>query len=64
MTTSAERVRRHRARRRRGLVPVQVVLFERELDELVRRRLLAAECRDDRRAIAEAVGTLLSKVLR
>ena len=61
---STERVRRHRARRRRGLVPVQIVLFEKEVDELIRRQLLPADARADHVAIGKAIGKLLDKALR
>jgi hypothetical protein len=52
---AAERMRRHRERRRLRLRCVTVVIVEQEVDELIRRGLLASEMRNDACAIVEAI---------
>jgi len=46
-TAAAERMRRHRQRRRDGLRCFMIELRETEVDALIRKGLLAAEKRDD-----------------
>ncbi len=59
----AERMARHRKRRRQGLRSVLVLIRDSEIDVLVARNLLDPECRTDPRKIARAVGLLLDDVL-
>jgi hypothetical protein len=53
--SAAQRMRAHRERRRLGLRVVAVQVFESELDALVNKGLLAAETRNDARAIIQAL---------
>ena len=46
-SAAAERMRAHRRRRRAGLRCVMVQLRETEIDELIRRKLLEADARND-----------------
>jgi len=52
---AAERMRRHRRRRRDRLRCLTVQLRETEIDELIRKGLLKSETRNDRNAIIEAL---------
>jgi hypothetical protein len=52
---AAERMRRHRQRRRHGLRCLVVELRETEIDILVQRGLLQADARNDSRAVREAL---------
>ena len=52
---AAERMRRHRQRRRDGLRCLVVELRETEIDVLVQKGLLQADARNDARAIREAL---------
>ena len=52
---AAERMRRHRQRRRDGLRSLTIELHESEVDVLVQRGLLKAEMRNDTSAIIEAL---------
>jgi hypothetical protein len=52
---AAERMRRHRQRRRQGLRHLGIDLREAEIDALVRAGLLPRELRMDRTAVAEAL---------
>jgi hypothetical protein len=54
-TPAAERMRRHRERRREGLRCLWVELHETELDGLVRAGLLEPKSRHDENAIAGAL---------
>ena len=56
---STDRVRLHRERRRRGLTPVTVEVFEREIRDLVRWGWLPPGEMRNRRAIAKAVERIL-----
>ena len=58
---SAERMRRHRERRRLGLHIVRIQLWEREIDHLVRCGLLKPEYRNYRGEIADAVHAFFDK---
>jgi len=63
-TTSpgAERMRRHRERRRHGLRSYQIDLLEAEVDELVRRGFLEQEKRHDYYSAVEAFHAFLDQV--
>jgi hypothetical protein len=54
-TTAAERMRRHRQRRRHGLRCLVIELRETEIDVLIRKRLLKPEMRNDTSAIIDAL---------
>jgi hypothetical protein len=54
-STAAERMRRHRERRRDGLRCLTIELRETEIDALVRMALLRAEMRNDQNSIIEAL---------
>ena len=60
---AAERMRRHRQRRKKGLRCVTIQLFESEINVLVSRGLLAQEARGDRRAVRAAMHHHLKKTL-
>ena len=64
LTPSAERMRRHRDRRRHGLRCLWVELHEDELDALVQRGLLEPKSRNDENAIADALYGHLERTLR
>ena len=64
-SSSADRMRQSRQRRRDGFVGViSVELRQREVAALIARGLLAAADCNDRGAIADALGRLLDVVLR
>ena len=54
-SAAARRMRAHRQRRRDGLRCIVVQLRETEIDELIRRKLLQADARNDVYAIREAL---------
>ena len=54
-SAAAQRMRAHRQRRRDGLRCIVVQLRETEIDELIRRKLLQADARNDVYAIREAL---------
>jgi hypothetical protein len=54
-SAAAERMRRHRERRREGLRCLTIELRETEIDTLVRMGLLRAGMRNDANAIIEAL---------
>jgi hypothetical protein len=62
-TSAAERMRRHRERRRDGLRCLWIELHKRELDALVRRGLLEPRSRHDENAIADALYAHLERTL-
>ena len=62
-TPAAERMRRHRERRREGLRCLWVELHETELDALVRKGLLKPQSRHDENAIADALYAYLESTL-
>ena len=53
--SAATRMRYHRERRREGLRCITIELRETEIDELIRRKLLQADARNDAYAIREAL---------
>jgi hypothetical protein len=50
----AERMRRHRQRRRDGMRCLQLEIRDTEIDDLIRRKLLKEETRSDKQAILYA----------
>ena len=60
---AAERMRRHRERRREGLRSLWVELHETGLDALVRAGLLEPQSRHDENAIADALYAHLERTL-
>ena len=63
-TPAAERMRRHRERRREGLRCLWVEILETELDALVRAGLLEPTSRHNENAIADALYAHLGRTLR
>lgn len=63
MSPAAERMRRHRQRRRDGLRCVMVELRETEIDALVAKKMLKQETRNDTNAIIEALYAFLDRTL-
>jgi hypothetical protein len=55
LSPAAERMRRHRERRRDGLRCVTIELRETEIDVLVQKGLLNADNRNDARAVRKAL---------
>jgi hypothetical protein len=51
---SAERMRRHRQRRRDGMRCVQLEVRETEIDELIHQKLLKSEMRNDKQSVVDA----------
>jgi hypothetical protein len=60
---AAERMRRHRERRRDGLRCLTIELRETERDALISKGLLKADARNDLRAIREALYAYLDRTL-
>jgi hypothetical protein len=54
-SAAAQRMRAHRKRRQAGLRCVVVQLRETEIDELIRRKLLQADARNELNAVAQAL---------
>jgi hypothetical protein len=63
LSPAAERMRRHRQRRRDGLRCLVVELRETEIDALIRQGLLKSEMRNDLSAVSEALYTFLDSTL-
>jgi hypothetical protein len=63
-TPAAERMRLHRARRRRGLHCLMIELRETDVDALIRGGLLEHETRNDRNAVLKALYGHLNRTLR
>jgi hypothetical protein len=61
---AAERMQRHRKRKRQGLRCVTVQLRETEIDVLIRDGLLAADARNDPYAVRKAVHKHFDRTLR
>ena len=61
LSASAERMRRFRERRRRGLACIRVQLRRSEVDALVASKLLEPTEREDRRALATALHRYLDR---
>jgi hypothetical protein len=62
-STAAERMRRHRERRRDGLRCLTIELRETEIAVLVRKGMLKADARSDRDAIRDALYVHLDSTL-
>ena len=62
-TAAAERMRRHRQRRRDGLRCLVIELRETEIDTLIRKGLLKPETRNDTSAIIDALYIHLENTL-
>jgi hypothetical protein len=62
-STAAERMRRHRERRRNRMRPLWIELHVTEIDALIRRGLLNSETRNDAGAIIEALYVFLDSTL-
>ena len=54
-SAAAERMRRHRQRRRDGLRSLTIELYETEVDALIQKGLLKPETRNDSFAVIEAL---------
>ena len=63
LSPAAERMRRHRKRRRNGLRCLRIVLRETEIDTLVRKGFLAHASRHDPVAVRRAVHKFLMRAL-
>jgi hypothetical protein len=63
ISAAAERMRRHRQRRRDGLRCLNVELRETEIDALIGLKLLTAETRNDPGAVCEALYAHLDRTL-
>jgi hypothetical protein len=63
-SAAAERTRLYRQRKQRGLLWVTIELFPREIEELIRRGLLASEMRNDRHAIKKALHSHFDRTLK
>ena len=61
--SSAERMRRSRERRRKGLRCLTIELREAEIDQFIRRKRLAAEDRDNPNALRRALYEYLDHTL-
>lgn len=62
-TPGAERMRRHRQRRRDGMRCFQLEIRDTEIDELIRRKLLKKETRNDKQSIVDAIYEFLENTL-
>jgi hypothetical protein len=63
ISPAAERMRRHRQRRRDGLRCLRVELRETEIDALIRMQLLKPETRNNARAVTAALYAYLDRAL-
>jgi hypothetical protein len=62
-SSAAKRMRLHRERKRNGLRCLMIELRETEIDALIRKKLLAAEMRNDAGAVSEALYKLFDRQL-
>jgi hypothetical protein len=60
---SAKRMRRHRQRRRDGMRCLQLEVRDTEIDELIRRKLLKQEMRNDKQSLLDAFYEFLEESL-
>ena len=60
---AAERMRRHRRRRRNGLRCLMIQLRETEIDTLISRELLQTDARSDAQSVREALYKHLDRTL-
>ena len=63
LSTGAERMRRHRERRRRGMLCFRIELSENVINELIRRKRLPADYRANPSAVGEALQRYLEYML-
>ena len=63
ISPAAERMRRHRERRRNGMRCLTIELRETEVDALIRMRLLKPETRNDAAAVTGALYAYLDRAL-
>jgi hypothetical protein len=63
ISPSAERMRRHRQRQRKGLRCLRIELHEMEIETLIRKGLLRGEMRNDRSAIVRALYDFFDRTL-
>jgi SOS response regulatory protein OraA/RecX len=61
--SAAERMRAHRSRRHAGLRCLTIELRETEITELIRRKLLEADARNDFHAVCQALYAHLDRTL-
>ena len=61
---AAERMRRHRARRREGLRSLTIELYETEIDALIASGFLEKGSRNDANAVTQALYRLFDRVFR
>jgi hypothetical protein len=59
----AERMRRHRQRRRDGMRCLQLEIRDTEIDKLIRRKLLKVEMRNDKQSLLDALYEFLEDTL-
>jgi hypothetical protein len=59
----AERMRRHRQRRRDGMRCLQLEIRDTEIDELIRRKLLKQDMRNDKQSLLDAFYEFLEESL-
>ena len=62
-SAAAQRMRAHRQRRREGLRCIVVQLRETEIDELIRRKLLQVDARNDVYAVRDALHAHFDRTL-
>ena len=62
-SSAAERMRRHRERRRDGLRCLSIELRATEIDELITRGFLAPDVRNEQAAVREALYAFLDRTL-
>jgi len=63
ISAAAERMRRHRQRRRDGMRCVTIELRETEIDELIGWGLLRTDARNDARAVCDALYAFFDRAL-
>ena len=61
-SAAAERMRRSRERRRKGLRCIPFMVRDSEIDNLIKLELLDPALREDRAAIAGALGRIMDKI--
>jgi SOS response regulatory protein OraA/RecX len=64
ISPAAERMRRHRQRRREGLRSLTIELREAEIDALIRSGFLEGRSRNDVNAVTQALYRLLDRIFR
>jgi hypothetical protein len=64
VSAAAERMRRHRARRREGLRSLTIELRETEIDALIRSGYLQRDCRNELNAVTQALYRVFDRIFR